>query len=54
MGQGQQGHGGQWALPHLNILNTLFLETTGGDLTIKVENNTEVGEGIYSEPVDEE
>ena len=39
--------------PHLNILNTLFLETTGGDLTIKVENNTEVGEGIYSEPVDD-
>src|SRR5699024_6727524 len=31
----------------------LFVETVGGDLTIKVENNTEVGEGIYSEPVDE-
>ncbi|MEE2048396.1 DNA repair ATPase, partial [Nocardiopsis tropica] len=27
--------------------------TVGGDLTIKVENNTEVGEGVYSEPVDE-
>ena len=39
--------------PHLNILNKLFLETTGGTLTIKVENNTEVGEGIYSEPVDD-
>ncbi|HET9139871.1 DNA repair ATPase, partial [Actinophytocola sp.] len=25
----------------------------GGTLTIKVENNTETGEGIYSEPVDE-
>ena len=26
--------------PHLNVLDTLFVETTGGDLTIKVENNT--------------
>ena len=39
--------------PHLNILDTLFLETTGGDLTIKVENNTETGKGIYSEPVED-
>jgi hypothetical protein len=39
--------------PHLNVLDTLFVETTGGDLTIKVENNTESGEGIHSEPVDE-
>lgn len=39
--------------PHLNILDTLFVETTGGDLTIKVENNTESGSGVYSEPVDD-
>jgi len=39
--------------PHLNILDTIFVETTGGDLTIKVENNTERGEGIYSEPVED-
>jgi hypothetical protein len=39
--------------PHLNVLDTLFVETTGGDLTIKVENNTESGEGIHSEPVEE-
>jgi hypothetical protein len=39
--------------PHLNVLDTLFVETTGGDLTIKVENNTESGQGIHSEPVDE-
>ncbi len=39
--------------PHLNILDTLFVETTGGDLTIKVENNTELGQGIYSEPVED-
>ena len=39
--------------PHLNILDTLFVETTGGDLTIKVENNTESGVGVYSEPVED-
>src|SRR5690606_16872729 len=37
--------------PHLNILDTVFVETLGGDLTIKVENNTEDGLGIYREPV---
>jgi len=40
--------------PHVNILDTVFVETIGGDLTIKIENNTETGEGIYTEPVDEE
>lgn len=39
--------------PHLNILDTIFVETTGGDLTIKVENNTETGKGVYSEPVED-
>ncbi|MGP1664698.1 MAG: DNA repair ATPase, partial [Rhodanobacter sp.] len=39
--------------PHLNILDTLFIETIGGDLTIKVENNTETGGGVYSEPVED-
>ncbi|GAA1447806.1 DNA repair ATPase [Nocardiopsis tropica] len=39
--------------PHISVLDELFVETVGGDLTIKVENNTEVGEGVYSEPVDE-
>ena len=39
--------------PHVSISGELFVETVGGDLTIKVENNTETGEGIYSEPVDE-
>ncbi len=39
--------------PHISILGEMFVEAVGGDLTIKVENNTEVGEGIYSEPVDE-
>ena len=39
--------------PHINILDTLFVDTTGGDLTIKIENNTEDGLGIYREPVDD-
>ena len=37
--------------PHVSILNKVFVETIGGDLTIKVENNTEDGLGIYSEDV---
>ncbi len=39
--------------PHVNILDEVFIETVGGDLTVKVENNTESGQGIYSEPVNE-
>lgn len=39
--------------PHVNILDQLFIETVGGDLTIKIENNTSVGLGIYHEPVDD-
>ena len=38
--------------PHISIEDRLFVETVGGDLTIKIENNTESGEGIYAEPVD--
>jgi hypothetical protein len=39
--------------PHVNVLDTVFIETIGGDLTIKIENNTETGLGIYSEPVED-
>jgi hypothetical protein len=39
--------------PHVSIRDEVFVETVGGDLTIKVENNTEDGFGIYREPVDE-
>jgi hypothetical protein len=39
--------------PHISILDKVFIETTGGDLTLKVENNTETGAGIYTEPVSE-
>jgi hypothetical protein len=39
--------------PHISIEDRVFVETVGGDLTIKVEDNTEIGEGIYSEPVED-
>ncbi len=39
--------------PHISIDDRLFVETIGGDLTIKIENNTDTGEGIYAEPVDD-
>jgi hypothetical protein len=39
--------------PHVSIEDRVFVETVGGDLTIKVENNTASGEGIYSEDVDD-
>jgi hypothetical protein len=39
--------------PHLNILDRVFVETIGGDLTIKIENNTEDGLGIYREEVED-
>lgn len=38
--------------PHISILDRVFVETIGGDLTIKVEDNTESGKGIYEEAVD--
>ncbi|MFC4333978.1 DNA repair ATPase [Salininema proteolyticum] len=39
--------------PHVSIEDELFVECVGGSLTVKVEDNTATGEGIYSEPVDE-
>jgi hypothetical protein len=39
--------------PHVNIKDMVFVETVGGDLTIKIENNTKDGLGIYREPVDD-
>ena len=38
--------------PHISIEDRVFVETVGGDLTIKIEDNTASGEGIYSEAVD--
>lgn len=39
--------------PHVAILDEVFVETVGGDLTVKIENNTKDGIGIYREPVDD-
>ncbi|MGN6545370.1 MAG: DNA repair ATPase, partial [Aureliella sp.] len=39
--------------PHVSIGDTVFVECVGGDLTIKIEDNTSTGSGIYSEPVDD-
>ena len=38
--------------PHVSIDDIVFVECIGGDLTIKIEDNTATGSGIYSEPVD--
>ncbi len=38
---------------HINILDTVFVETLAGDLTVKIENNTEDGLGIYREAVED-
>ncbi len=38
--------------PHISIEDKVFVETVGGDLTIKVENNTQSGQGIYTEKVE--
>jgi hypothetical protein len=39
--------------PHVNIRDRVFVETINGNLTVKLENNTEDGLGIYQEPVDD-
>jgi len=38
--------------PHISIEDRLFVECVGGDLTVKIEDNTATGQGIYAEPVD--
>lgn len=37
--------------PHVSILDKVFIEAVGGDITFKIEDNTQDGKGIYSEPV---
>lgn len=37
--------------PHISILDKVFIEAVNGDITFKVENNTDSGQGIFSEPV---
>jgi hypothetical protein len=40
------------AHPHISIEDRVFVETVGGDLTIKIEDNTDSGQGIFEEPVE--
>lgn len=37
--------------PHVSILDKVFIEAMGGDITFKIEDNTDSGKGIYSEKV---
>ena len=37
--------------PHISILDKVFIEAINGDITFKIENNTDTGKGIFSEPV---
>ena len=39
--------------PHVNISNKVFVECVGGDLTIKIEDNTDDGLGVYREEVEQ-
>jgi MoxR-like ATPase len=40
--------------PHVNILDSVFVETINGHLTVKIENNTQDGLGVYQEPVEDQ
>ncbi|MFD4586016.1 DNA repair ATPase [Streptomyces sp. NPDC058434] len=39
--------------PHVSIGGDVFVTTVGGSLTVRTDGDTECGEGIHSEPVDE-
>ncbi|MFE2164376.1 DNA repair ATPase [Streptomyces sp. NPDC059447] len=39
--------------PHVSIGGAVFVSTVGGSLTLKTDDDTETGEGIFSEPVAE-
>ena len=39
--------------PHVSILDQVFVEAIAGDLTIKIEDNTATGQGVYSESVED-
>lgn len=38
--------------PHISVCNKVFVETVGGDLTIKTSDDTSDGKGIYAEDVE--
>lgn len=42
------------AFPHISIEDKVFVETIKGTLTIKIEDNTDIGKGIFEESVDEQ
>ncbi len=37
--------------PHISILDKVFIEAIHGDITFKIEDNTDTGKGIYAEKV---
>ncbi len=39
--------------PHYAIEDEVFVDTVGGDLTVKIENNTRDGRGVWREPVED-
>ncbi|MEQ8146719.1 DNA repair ATPase [Streptomyces sp. OP7] len=39
--------------PHVSVAGEVFVDTLGGTLTVKAENDTGTPDGIHSEPVDE-
>ncbi|MEV0529881.1 DNA repair ATPase [Streptomyces sp. NPDC050439] len=39
--------------PHISISGEIFVATVGGSLTLKIDDDTETGHGVYEEPVDE-
>ncbi|GAA1569706.1 DNA repair ATPase [Dactylosporangium maewongense] len=39
--------------PHITIEDEVFVGTVAGTLTVKIENDTETGDGVYAEPVAE-
>ncbi|MEO7299830.1 MAG: DNA repair ATPase, partial [Verrucomicrobiota bacterium] len=39
--------------PHISIEDRVFVESIGGNVTIKVEDNTSTGGGVFEEPVDD-
>ncbi|MEV5015860.1 DNA repair ATPase [Streptomyces sp. NPDC053780] len=39
--------------PHVSVAGEVFVDTLGGTLTLKAEDDTGTGEGVYAEPVAE-
>ncbi|GAA2139346.1 DNA repair ATPase [Actinomadura napierensis] len=39
--------------PHISVEGEVFVATVGGSLTVKIENDTGTGGGVFREPVDE-